>query len=151
MLMIYTNADLDSRSSASANVRKVTASLCCSEPSVLVVDDDPHFRELARSLLSSWGISAAEAESGLQALVYLRKHSAALQIVIVDVMMPDHDGLEVIREIRCSFPHTKLLAVSGVNAGDLYLQLSSLSGADAVLPKSRVELLPKLVRGMLRA
>ena len=133
-------AYLLSSAAASGDLRMVTAAVC-SQPRVLVVDDDPHFRELTRNLLASSGISTAEAESGRDALVYLKAHSLEVQAVIVDMVMPDCDGLEVIRNIRDSFNHLKVLAVSGADARELYLHVSSYLGADSVLPKSKVELL----------
>ena len=144
-----THPYLDCCSPVGAELR-VAAVSCCTEPQVLVVDDDPHFRQLIRSLLSCSGISTAEAESGPHALIYLKEHSAGVQTVIVDLVMPEHDGLEVIRDIRSSYPYLKVLAVSGADARDLYLRISSMFGADAVLTKSRVELLPKMVRGMMK-
>jgi CheY-like chemotaxis protein len=118
-------------------------------PRVLVVDDDPQFRELTRSLLSCLGIASAEAENGCQALAYLKAHAGETQAVVVDVVMPESDGLEVLREIRRSFHGLKVLVVSGADDGDLYLHISSSLGADAVLPKSRVELLLTVVRDFL--
>lgn len=119
------------------------------QPCVLIVDDDPHFRALAKGLLAPLGISVAEAETGREALNYLKLHSQGVHAVVLDIFMPGRDGLEVIKEMRDSYSHLKVLSVSGVPSGSLYLQISSILGADAVLSKSEIERLPTVVLDLL--
>jgi two-component system, OmpR family, response regulator len=68
---------------------------------ILVVDDDPHFRELVRVVLQSEGFSVHEAADGLDALSTLERVKADL--AILDVMMPNMDGFELCRELRERF------------------------------------------------
>jgi two-component system nitrate/nitrite response regulator NarL len=67
-------------------------------PSVLIVDDDPDFRRLARRLLSSGGVDvineAGSAAGGRIAAVELRPDAA-----LVDVSLPDGNGIDVAREL----------------------------------------------------
>lgn len=65
---------------------------------ILVVDDDPHIRELVRLFLTRDGFQVAEAEDGEDALRVMEKTQA--QLVILDVMMPNMDGWELCRELR---------------------------------------------------
>ncbi|RCX17039.1 DNA-binding response OmpR family regulator [Fontibacillus phaseoli] len=65
---------------------------------ILIVDDDPHIRELVRVFLEEAGMEAAEAEDGVKALAFLEQEKADL--VILDVMMPNMDGWELCRELR---------------------------------------------------
>ena len=65
---------------------------------ILVVDDDPHIRELVGVFLSQEGFTVAEAVNGLDALDRLEKSPADL--VVLDVMMPEMDGFELCRELR---------------------------------------------------
>ncbi|MBM7564717.1 response regulator [Paenibacillus sacheonensis] len=65
---------------------------------ILVVDDDPHIRELVRLFLTREGFHILEAEDGEDALRVL-EHTPA-QLVILDVMMPNMDGWELCRELR---------------------------------------------------
>ncbi len=67
---------------------------------VLVVDDDPHIRELIRVFLEKEGLDVAEASDGLKALEKLETTRADL--VILDVMMPNLDGWELCRRLRQS-------------------------------------------------
>lgn len=65
---------------------------------VLVVDDDPHIRELLRHFLAAEGLEVAEAESGAAALKAL--DASKTELVILDVMMPGLDGWTVCAEIK---------------------------------------------------
>lgn len=65
---------------------------------VLIVDDDPHIRELVRVFLEEAGMETMEAEDGVEALEILEHKPADL--VILDIMMPNMDGWELCRELR---------------------------------------------------
>jgi two-component system OmpR family response regulator len=65
---------------------------------VLVVDDDPHIRELVRIFLKREGLDVLEASDGVEALVMLETVKA--DMVILDVMMPNMDGWELCRRLR---------------------------------------------------
>ncbi|QHT60794.1 response regulator transcription factor [Paenibacillus lycopersici] len=65
---------------------------------ILVVDDDPHIRELVRLFLTREGFDIVEAEDGEDALEALEQ--TQVQLVILDVMMPNMDGWELCRELR---------------------------------------------------
>jgi two-component system OmpR family response regulator len=65
---------------------------------VLIVDDDPHIREMVGHFLSREGFGIQEATDGLEALRILETVQADL--VILDIMMPGMDGWELCRELR---------------------------------------------------
>ncbi|MBP3965139.1 response regulator transcription factor [Paenibacillus lignilyticus] len=65
---------------------------------LLIVDDDPHIRELISLLLAAEGFEIVEAGDGKEALAVLE--STQVQLVILDVMMPNMDGWELCKEIR---------------------------------------------------
>jgi two-component system OmpR family response regulator len=67
-------------------------------PQVLVVDDDPHIRQLLVFALEKAGLSAREAEDGEAALSAIAELSPDL--VVLDINMPKLDGLEVCRRLR---------------------------------------------------
>jgi len=69
------------------------------EERILVVDDDPPARVLARRLLEKGGYAVAEAEDGEEALTVLRDHPG-VTLIVADLNMPRLDGLELIWEIR---------------------------------------------------
>jgi DNA-binding response OmpR family regulator len=65
---------------------------------VLVVDDEPQIRTVLRGYLEAEGYDVAEAADGAEALAALREDPPAL--VLLDVMLPGIDGLEVLRQLR---------------------------------------------------
>ena len=67
-------------------------------PRVLVVDDDPHLREVVGFALGQAGYAVEEAADGRAALEAFRRRPPAL--LVLDVMMPEMDGLEVCRAVR---------------------------------------------------
>jgi two-component system, OmpR family, response regulator len=67
-------------------------------PQVLVVDDDPHIRQLLVFALEKAGLTAREAEDGEAALAQVSK--SAPDLVVLDINMPKLDGLEVCRRLR---------------------------------------------------
>lgn len=65
---------------------------------ILIVDDDPHMRELVGLFLRPAGFEIVESSDGVEALATLESMKADL--VILDIMMPNMDGWELCREIR---------------------------------------------------
>ena len=69
-----------------------------SEQQILLVDDDLNISRLVRLYLEKEGYSVIEAARGDTALEAFQKHNPAL--VLLDVMLPGLDGLQVLKEIR---------------------------------------------------
>src|SRR5699024_8742532 len=65
---------------------------------ILIVDDDPHIRELLRLYLQKEGYQVLEAADGQEALDILEEET--IQLAVVDIMMPHIDGYELCEEIR---------------------------------------------------
>lgn len=65
---------------------------------ILIADDDPHIRDVISFALEKAGMQVTQAEDGRQALDAFRTHPADL--IVLDINMPELDGLEVCREIR---------------------------------------------------
>jgi CheY-like chemotaxis protein len=101
---------------------------------VLVIDDDPLFREIVREVLAQAGHEVSLAENGVAATKTVPQPALA----VVDMLMPERDGIETIRDLRSRWPGVKLLAVSAGSKGldaNLLLRAAKAMGADAVLEK----------------
>ncbi len=68
---------------------------------ILIVDDDPHIRELARVFLKDEGFDIYEAGDGIEALDLLEKVKA--DMVVLDIMMPNMDGWELTQQLRAAY------------------------------------------------
>lgn len=99
---------------------------------VLVVDDESGVRALFGDVLSDAGYSVALAEDGEKALKLVR--SQPFDVVLTDLVMPEKEGLEIIRTIRKEQPGLKIIAMSGAFGGE-YLRAARILGADATLIK----------------
>ncbi|WP_328986332.1 ATP-binding protein [Thiorhodovibrio winogradskyi] len=83
---------------------------------VLLVEDNPVNREVARAMLERAGIMVTEAEHGAEALALLREQGCkAFDLVLMDVQMPELDGLEATRRIR-TLPDGADLPIIGLTA-----------------------------------
>jgi two-component system, OmpR family, response regulator len=67
-------------------------------PSILVVDDDPHIRDVVRFAFEKTGMTISTAQDGKEALRQF--DSNVHELVVLDIGMPEMDGLEVCRQIR---------------------------------------------------
>lgn len=65
---------------------------------ILVVDDDPHIRDVVVFALEKSGMDAAEASDGHQAIKAMQKHE--YDLIVLDINMPELDGLEVCKTLR---------------------------------------------------
>lgn len=100
----------------------------------LLVDDMPEIRRLVRRMLEV-DHQITEARSGAEALTLLGDLKADL--VILDIVMPEMDGIELVRRIRALRPTLPILAMSGGGRArrlDL-LDLARKFGADDILAK----------------
>jgi GAF domain-containing protein/CheY-like chemotaxis protein len=83
---------------------------------VLVVDDDPDFRDLARRTLEREGYMVVEAENGRVGL--LRLQDATPSVVLLDLMMPEMDGFDFVATVRAD-PAWRSLPIVVITAKDL--------------------------------
>lgn len=114
-------------------------------PHILVVDDQATVRRMAHRLLSEWGFRVFEAESGEEAMEVLETARAGVQLVIVDVVMPFADGVQVSRRIQESRPDQRILFMSAHPAEVLaQYGLTELNLPFLAKPFTRDELLAKV-------
>jgi two-component system cell cycle sensor histidine kinase/response regulator CckA len=122
-----------------------------SAPSILVVDDQPTVRRMAHRLLSEWGFRVFEAESGEEAMEVLETARAGVQLVIVDVVMPLMDGVQVTRRIQEQWPDQRVLYMSAHPAEVLaQYGLAELDVPFLAKPFTRDELLTKVAEALER-
>jgi CheY-like chemotaxis protein len=82
---------------------------------ILVIDDNTPFRELLALVLLRAGYEVADAADGLEGVRMFRQKPADL--VIMDIFMPEKEGMEAIQELRRDFPEVKIIAITGGGAG----------------------------------
>ena len=102
---------------------------------ILVMDDDQFFRGALRVILESAGYEVVEAADGAAGVRLYRERGA--KVVLVDIYMPEMDGLQVIEALRADVPRPRLVAMSGGGAAGRtdILAMATALGADRVLRK----------------
>src|SRR4051812_42504833 len=78
---------------------------------VLIIDDDAAVRGVFRRVLERTGSVVVEAESGKAGLALCREFSPG--VVLLDLRMPEMDGLEVLSALVAEYPETPVVVVSG--------------------------------------
>ena len=78
---------------------------------VLVIDDSPEIRYLTRRILEMLGYEMREASDGVQGVAAYRE--APADVVLLDMFMPEKDGLETLRELRQLDPKVRVIAMTG--------------------------------------
>ncbi|WP_434356109.1 response regulator [Parasalinivibrio latis] len=78
---------------------------------ILIVEDDPVFRNMVASFLRGQGCDVVEAENGIEGLKALRE--AIPDLVLSDLVMPEMDGLRFVEEVSLEFPMVPVVVISG--------------------------------------
>jgi two-component system response regulator MprA len=118
------------------------------KPRVLVVDDDPRILEALRRALTLKGFGVSTAEGGQAALSLLGL--GAPDVLVLDVAMPDVDGIEVCRRLREAGDRTPVLMLTARDAiADRVIGLEAGADDYLVKPFALEELIARL-RALLR-
>ena len=102
---------------------------------ILIIDDNAPTRDILRQALERAGHEIVEASDGRGGIA--RQRTMPAEVIITDILMPDREGFETIRELRRDFPMTGIIAMSG--GGQIgnfnFLTIAERLGAQRVLQK----------------
>ncbi len=99
---------------------------------ILVADDDPGIRELFSGILVEAGYEVIEAGDGDEVLRLMDQRR--FDLMLLDLVMPNREGLETIQLARQKHSGVKIIAISGAFGGS-FLKVAQKLGADATLTK----------------
>ncbi|MFQ5767693.1 MAG: response regulator, partial [Acidobacteriota bacterium] len=86
---------------------------------ILVADDDPAIREIARLILERSGFEVLAAGDGQEAVDLFRQEGTRIDSVLLDMTMPGLDGKEALQQIHDVDPTARIILMSGYSAGDV--------------------------------
>lgn len=114
---------------------------------ILVVDDEPADLNLASRALEKQGHHVVVAESARQAMGQLRK--SPIDVVVLDVMLPDGDGLTVLQKIRELDEHLPVILMTSSSDSGLAIRAMKLGALDYLLKPINVTEIREVVRRAL--
>ena len=102
---------------------------------ILLVEDEEQLRSMLRIVLENAEHEVREAGNGKEALESYGRHP--VDLMVTDIVMPDKEGIETIMKVRDSYPHVKIIAMSGGGrtGAQNFLELAKKFGADYILAK----------------
>ena len=115
---------------------------------ILLVDDAEFMRLVVKDVLIKNGLEViAEAENGQEAI---QKYREVLpDLIIMDVTMPDMDGIEALKEIRKEYPEAKAVMCSAMGQEAVVLEAMRSGAATFVVKPFNSDLLIKTVKKVL--
>ena len=91
---------------------------------ILIVEDEPILREMARDILAGYGYRILEASSGKEALNNWQEKSDEIDLLLTDMVMPEGiSGAELARQLLAGHPRLKVIFTSGYTANEVNTEL----------------------------
>ena len=101
---------------------------------ILVVDDEPLIRWALNERLSSAGYHVDEAEDGASTLAYFRNGEPPIDLVLLDLKLPDSDGVTLLKMIKRASPSCRVILMTAFGKAET-LEEAERSGVEDVLVK----------------
>lgn len=113
-------------------------------PRILIIDDDPNLRKTLSAILESKGYETHAAGNGTDGLSWLENNVASL--AIIDLGLPDIDGIEVLKKVRASYPATGLIVLTGNASLDSAIDATNWGAFSYILKPYEIDLLMLNIR-----
>ncbi|MEH2306047.1 PAS domain S-box protein [Nostoc sp.] len=101
---------------------------------ILVVDDEAQIREITAIILENYNYRILAASNGIEAIALYAQYKHQINAVLMDIMMPEMDGITAIRTLQKMNNQVKIIACSGLNSMEIFAQASD-ANVKAVLSK----------------
>ncbi|MDX8383689.1 MAG: ATP-binding protein, partial [Ghiorsea sp.] len=145
---------LGEATAAPANTGSVGSSLSGHGEKILLVDDDDSLRDAHSDVLESLGYAVIEACNGLEAIKLYAEQGEAIDLVIMDIMMPEMGGMKAAQHILIMNPDVNIFFATGYDKDSSTERFDSreLTQLDAIKRLSKpftIEVLSKMIRAEL--
>lgn len=100
---------------------------------ILIIDDEQSIRDLLKEVLEKAGHHVIEARDGREGLALYQKQP--VDLVIMDLLMPDTDGLEATLQLTREYVDAKVIAMTGAQGDRNFLDVAKLFGARRTFEK----------------
>ncbi|ACC83293.1 PAS domain S-box protein [Nostoc punctiforme] len=89
---------------------------------ILVVDDEAQIREIAAIILENYNYRILAASNGIEAIALYAQYKHQINAVLMDIMMPEMDGITAIRTLQKMNNQVQIIACSGLNSMEVFTQ-----------------------------
>ncbi|VVB88747.1 Chemotaxis protein CheY [uncultured archaeon] len=118
---------------------------------ILLVDDEAPIRDITRATLEAYGYRVITANDGAEAAALYAQNIEETRVVLMDMAMPNMDGLASIRVLRKINPKVKIIAASGLADKDKLAKVEDISANAFLLKPYTAEKLLKTIHEVIRA
>ncbi|WP_414566165.1 PAS domain S-box protein [Anabaena sp. CCY 9613] len=101
---------------------------------ILVVDDEAQIQEIAKIILEKHNYRTLIASNGIEAIALYAQHKKHISAVLMDIMMPEMDGITAIRTLQKMNPQVQIIACSGINPNEA-LEMADNTQVQRVISK----------------
>lgn len=101
---------------------------------LLIVDDEPPVRDLLQTYFKKHNYDVTTAETAAE--TYRIADEVPLHLVILDVLLPDADGLEVLQNLKSTHPNLPVIIMTGIGFDEELLQEAIRKGASGYVSKT---------------
>src|SRR5690348_12321288 len=117
--------------------------------SILVVDDDQSFRTYIAAVLRSRGYEVDVAENGAQLMQRVAVPASIPSIILLDVLMPDSNGIELMRKLKDIGLSVPVIMLSGVNEVRTVVEAMKFGATDFVMKSGDEETLQATIERLV--
>src|SRR5205085_4695505 len=117
------------------------------QKTILVADDDASIRSLLKQLLSDEGFAVQEASTGIEVVDKVKESSPDL--VIMDVRMPELDGIEALSRVKATNPKTAVLIMTAFGSSNAAIRAMELGAFDYITKPFELEKISHSVKRVL--
>jgi signal transduction histidine kinase len=121
---------------------------CDCKATVVVIDDDPHILELVGVILSGKGYRVITAQTAAQGMEHIASQSP--ELALIDYMMPEIDGLTMLREVKTYHPETYVIIFTGKGNEEIAVELMKGGASEYILKPFNNKDLVKRLDNVLR-
>ena len=102
---------------------------------ILIADDDEVLNEILCRMLERTGYETLGALNGMEAVKICQREP--VDLLVIDIFMPEQEGIATILEMRRDFPHKKIITMSGGGNTGMkdYLNMAELLGSGGIIAK----------------
>ncbi|MDZ4814875.1 MAG: response regulator [Verrucomicrobiota bacterium] len=121
-----------------------------SNQALIIIDDEPAIRELAQTALGMHGFRVYEASDGGEALEMIKKDDLDIGVAIVDLSLPDINGVELTGKLLQIRPELKIVISTGSDIADIDIDIRGIGAKGYIEKPYRMSDLLALVQDLMR-